>query len=135
MPPEAVLESEFSCKSDVWSFGVFCWEVFTLADMPYKMATDEDVLRGLKSGDMRLDPLGGAGVGSMGSLGGPTPPPPMHQMGGSLSPLLGGGVGGGYVHEPMQRLIYQCTEEGPQHRPSFSEIVMAIGEMTVDSGV
>ena len=98
MPPEAVLEDEYSCKSDIWSFGVFCWEVFTLGDMPYKMRTDEEVLKGLKVGDLRLDPV------------------PM-------------------IPEPMQRLIDQCTEEGPQHRPSFSEIVLSIGEMTVDSDV
>ncbi len=99
MPPEAVLEDEYSCKSDIWSFGVFCWEVFTLGDMPYKMYTDDEVLKGLKSGELRLDPLGVA------------------------------------VQETMQRLIDQCTEEGPQHRPSFSEIVLSIAEMTVDSDV
>uniref|UniRef100_A0A663F770 Protein tyrosine kinase 7 (inactive) n=1 Tax=Aquila chrysaetos chrysaetos TaxID=223781 RepID=A0A663F770_AQUCH len=35
MPPEAVLEDEFSTKSDVWSFGVLMWEVFTHGEMPY----------------------------------------------------------------------------------------------------
>ncbi|XP_061461492.1 inactive tyrosine-protein kinase 7-like [Rhineura floridana] len=44
MPPEAVLEDEFSTKSDVWSFGVFMWEIFTLENPPLE--------------NLRLSPLG-----------------------------------------------------------------------------
>ncbi|XP_044284906.1 inactive tyrosine-protein kinase 7 [Varanus komodoensis] len=54
MPPEAVLEDEFSTKSDVWSFGVVMWEIFTLAEMPYSKLADEEVLAGLQSGKMKL---------------------------------------------------------------------------------
>ena len=55
-PPESLLEEEFSTKSDVWAFGIYCWEVFTLGDLPYKKRTDEEVLKGLKLGDCILDP-------------------------------------------------------------------------------
>lgn len=34
----------FSLHSDVWSFGVFCWEVFTYASQPYEGLTDLQVL-------------------------------------------------------------------------------------------
>ncbi|XP_053169066.1 inactive tyrosine-protein kinase 7 isoform X1 [Hemicordylus capensis] len=54
MPPEAVLEDEFSTKSDVWSFGVVMWEIFTLGEMPYSKLVDEEVLTGLQSGKMKL---------------------------------------------------------------------------------
>lgn len=46
MPPEAVLEDEFSTKSDVWSFGVLMWEVFTHGEMPYTPLADDEVLAG-----------------------------------------------------------------------------------------
>lgn len=55
MPPEAVLEAEFSSKSDVWSFGIFMWEVFSYADQPYGNRADEDVLKGLRHGHCRLE--------------------------------------------------------------------------------
>ncbi|XP_030051559.1 inactive tyrosine-protein kinase 7 isoform X2 [Microcaecilia unicolor] len=54
MPPEAVLEDEFSTKSDVWSFGVFMWEVFTLGELPYSKLEDDEVLAGLQNGKMKL---------------------------------------------------------------------------------
>ena len=35
MSPEAVSERKYSSKSDVWSYGVFAWEVFSLGAKPY----------------------------------------------------------------------------------------------------
>ncbi|NXG39844.1 PTK7 kinase, partial [Dromaius novaehollandiae] len=54
MPPEAVLEDEFSTKSDVWSFGVLMWEVFTHGEMPYSPLADDEVLAGLQLGKTKL---------------------------------------------------------------------------------
>ncbi|CAM9901599.1 unnamed protein product [Bubo scandiacus] len=54
MPPEAVLEDEFSTKSDVWSFGVLMWEVFMHGEMPYTSLADDEVLAGLQSGKTKL---------------------------------------------------------------------------------
>ncbi|XP_030304466.1 inactive tyrosine-protein kinase 7 isoform X3 [Calypte anna] len=54
MPPEAVLEDEFSTKSDVWSFGVLMWEVFMNGEMPYTPLADDEVLAGLQSGKTKL---------------------------------------------------------------------------------
>lgn len=56
LSPEALLDEEYSTKSDIWAFGVFCWEVFTLGDMPYKKRSDEEVRKGLMNGDCILDP-------------------------------------------------------------------------------
>jgi serine/threonine protein kinase len=34
-PPESIREKVFSAKSDVWSFGVTVWEIFTYGDHPW----------------------------------------------------------------------------------------------------
>lgn len=52
---EAVLEADYSTKSDVWAYGVFIWEVLHLADMPHKNRSDEELLKGLKAGDVALE--------------------------------------------------------------------------------
>ena len=35
MAPESILERKYTSASDVWSFGIFCWEVFELGKTPY----------------------------------------------------------------------------------------------------
>ena len=35
MAPESILHRKYSVASDVWSFGVFCWEVFADGEKPY----------------------------------------------------------------------------------------------------
>ncbi len=36
MAPESILERVYTSASDVWSYGVLCWEVFALGETPYK---------------------------------------------------------------------------------------------------
>ena len=63
MPPELLEESEdglsFSLHSDIWSFGVFCWEVFSFARLPYDHLSDEDVLVAVVRGTRLPPPLEG----------------------------------------------------------------------------
>ncbi|OQV15413.1 putative Fibroblast growth factor receptor-like protein 2 [Hypsibius exemplaris] len=35
MPPEAIVSRHFSQKSDVWSFGVLMWEIFSMGAVPF----------------------------------------------------------------------------------------------------
>ncbi|CAI5793624.1 tyrosine-protein kinase BTK [Podarcis lilfordi] len=51
-PPEVLLYSKFSSKSDIWAFGVLMWEIYTLGKMPYERfsnsETTEHVTKGLR---------------------------------------------------------------------------------------
>ena len=35
MAPEVLRGGDFTLKSDVWAFGITCWEILTLAATPY----------------------------------------------------------------------------------------------------
>jgi len=45
MPPEAIRENQFTHASDVWSFGVLMWEIFTYGTQPYEQMSIKEVIR------------------------------------------------------------------------------------------
>jgi serine/threonine protein kinase len=71
MAPELLGNSDvgpaFSLSSDVWSFGVFCWEVFTYGRQPYEELMDEQVLEMVPSGHLLSPPEEGC-------------PPPLYSL-------------------------------------------------------
>ena len=48
MSPEAVIYGKFSTDSDVWSFGVVMWEVFSFAMQPYYGTSNEEVTEAIR---------------------------------------------------------------------------------------
>jgi serine/threonine protein kinase len=50
MAPESILERIYTSASDVWSFGVFSWEVFSLGQAPFSSLSSEEALVALVRG-------------------------------------------------------------------------------------
>lgn len=48
--PEVFSYSNYSTKSDVWSFGVLMWEVFSEGKMPYENRTNGEVVEEINAG-------------------------------------------------------------------------------------
>ncbi|XP_041351989.1 inactive tyrosine-protein kinase 7-like isoform X2 [Gigantopelta aegis] len=55
LAPEALQQDGYCTKSDVWAYGVYVWEVFHLADLPFRLKSDEELLKELKAGEVCLE--------------------------------------------------------------------------------
>lgn len=58
MPPEAIMYAKFTTQSDVWSFGVVLWEIFSFGIQPYCSLTNEEVVQHVRDGNVLSCPDG-----------------------------------------------------------------------------
>ncbi|KAI4899110.1 hypothetical protein NFI96_034703 [Prochilodus magdalenae] len=55
--PECMNFFKFSCKSDVWSFGVLMWEAYSYGQKPYKGMKGNEVIQMIESGERMAAPF------------------------------------------------------------------------------
>ena len=48
MAPEGILNYKFTVETDIWSFGVVLWEIFSFGERPYDELSDEEVLESIR---------------------------------------------------------------------------------------
>ena len=58
MAPESLKEGVFSSASDIWSFGVLVYEIFTFGTIPYQDMTNEQVVSYVKEKNIMDMPPG-----------------------------------------------------------------------------
>uniref|UniRef100_A0A674NTL7 receptor protein-tyrosine kinase n=1 Tax=Takifugu rubripes TaxID=31033 RepID=A0A674NTL7_TAKRU len=95
MSPESIFQNIYSCQSDVWSYGILLWEIFSLGGSPYPdVPLTQEFYSALKRGYRMNRP----------------------------------------EHAPQSifDLMKQCWEEKPQSRPTFSSLVVSVGNMLTD---
>ncbi|XP_069939217.1 BDNF/NT-3 growth factors receptor [Cherax quadricarinatus] len=56
MPPESILYRRFTIESDIWSFGVVLWEIFTGGKQPWYGYTNQEVITQITAGRMLVCP-------------------------------------------------------------------------------
>ncbi|XP_070536438.1 tyrosine kinase receptor Cad96Ca-like [Ptychodera flava] len=50
MAPESLVSTEFSLKSDVWTYGIVLWEIITLGALPYPGLVNKEISEHIKHG-------------------------------------------------------------------------------------
>uniref|UniRef100_A0A3P9DGX2 receptor protein-tyrosine kinase n=1 Tax=Maylandia zebra TaxID=106582 RepID=A0A3P9DGX2_9CICH len=95
MSPESIFQNIYSSQSDVWSYGVLLWEIFSLGCSPYPdLPMTQEFYSALKRGYRMSRP--------------------------------------DHAPEDMYDVMKRCWEEKPQSRPSFSLLLIAMGNMLTD---
>jgi serine/threonine protein kinase len=56
MSLEALKHAEYSCKSDVYSYGVLLWEIFTIGETPFATVQPVEMVKHLEEGNQMEKP-------------------------------------------------------------------------------
>jgi serine/threonine protein kinase len=56
LPPECILYRRFTAESDIWSFGVLLWEIFSYGQIPWHAYANAEVLDVIESGRLLAQP-------------------------------------------------------------------------------
>ncbi|XP_020662458.3 platelet-derived growth factor receptor beta [Pogona vitticeps] len=96
MAPESIFNNLYTTLSDVWSFGILLWEIFTLGGTPYpELPMNEQFYNAIKRGYRMSKPT--------------------------------------YASNEIYEIMQKCWEEKFEIRPSFSQLVMLMGNLLEDS--
>lgn len=105
LPPEAVRDSDYSFQTDIWSYGVLMWEVFHLADLPYRLLSDDDLFNSL------------CNANSLNSS---------NASAATVQPRLDFAE---CCPSQCMDIILQCCVATPSKRPTFSDLVVTLGHL------
>ncbi|CAD5111898.1 DgyrCDS1162 [Dimorphilus gyrociliatus] len=98
--PEGLEKGSFTTKSDVWSFGVLMWEIFSFGEMPYpKLDSNNRPIKNLHLSGQETKDF----VFQKKTM---QPPPNMSQE--------------------MNKLMQNCWQYEPEDRPEFERISLAL---------
>lgn len=56
MSPESILYRKFTVESDIWSFGIVLWEIFTFGKQPWYEMSNLEVIQRVTEGQMLAKP-------------------------------------------------------------------------------
>ncbi|XP_069374981.1 tyrosine-protein kinase TXK [Paralichthys olivaceus] len=91
-PPEVLHFNKYSSKSDVWSFGVVMWEIYSGGCTPFENRSNSEVVNDITRGIRLYRP---------------------HR-----------------ASQPLYAIMYRCWHEKPVGRPTFSELLDEIRNMS-----
>uniref|UniRef100_A0ACB8EIY1 Uncharacterized protein n=1 Tax=Sphaerodactylus townsendi TaxID=933632 RepID=A0ACB8EIY1_9SAUR len=96
MAPESIFNNLYTTLSDVWSFGILLWEIFTLGGTPYpELPMNEQFYNAIKQGYRMAKPT--------------------------------------HASNDIYEIMQKCWEEKFEIRPSFSQLVVLMGNLLTDS--
>lgn len=109
MAPESIFDCVYTVQSDVWSYGILLWEIFSLGQSPYpSMAVDSRfykmVKRGYQMSQPDFSPLEMYAIMKMCWNLEPTQRPTFNEIGQMIEKLLEG-------HLEQQQVIYQNMQQ------------------------
>ncbi|GBP31636.1 Tyrosine-protein kinase transmembrane receptor Ror [Eumeta japonica] len=58
MPPESILYGKFTTESDIWSYGVVLWEIYSYGLQPYYGYSNQEVIAMVRGGELLASPAG-----------------------------------------------------------------------------
>ncbi|CAG9578784.1 unnamed protein product [Danaus chrysippus] len=56
MPPESILYGKFTTESDIWSYGVVLWEIYSYGLQPYYGYSNQEVISMVRGGELLAPP-------------------------------------------------------------------------------
>ncbi|KAM7237937.1 hypothetical protein CapIbe_010895 [Capra ibex] len=131
MAPESIFDKIYSTKSDVWSYGVLLWEIFSLGGSPYPgVQMDEDFCSRLKDGMRMRAPeyatpeIANTTYCKKHHLYTHDNAHPSADMYGNPPPAVSI-----FLSPNSYQIMLDCWHKDPKERPRFVELVEKLGDL------